>query len=68
VVLQLTPQTPPSTPRLYDGGTLIAASNTLTFATPGLAPGTYFAQVLVDGALSPLIPASGPPTGPVVTV
>jgi hypothetical protein len=77
VVLQLVPQSSPpgSGPpgpapgRLFDGGTLTAASDTLTFPIPGLPPGQYFARVLVDGAESPLAYGyGGAPIGPVVTV
>lgn len=70
VVLQLISQTsPPSPGRLFDGGVLTAASDTLIFPIPGLAHGTYFARVLVDGAESPLVYGyGGAPVGPTVTV
>jgi Pvc16 N-terminal domain/IPT/TIG domain len=70
VLLQLIPQTsPPSPGRLFDGGVLTTASDTLTFPIPGLASGQYFARVLVDGAESPLAYGyGGAPIGPVVTV
>jgi hypothetical protein len=70
VLLQLVPQTsPPGPGLLFDGGTLTMASDTLTFPIPGLAPGQYFARVLVDGAESPLAYGyGGAPIGPVVTV
>jgi hypothetical protein len=62
VVLQLISQAT-SVAELFDGGQLISASSNLTVPTPGLASGTYFVRVLIDGALSPLAP-----TGPLVTV
>jgi hypothetical protein len=70
VILQLIPQTsPPSPGQLFDGGVLTTASDTLTFAIPGLASGQYFARVLVDGAESPLAYGyGGVPIGPVVNV
>jgi hypothetical protein len=68
VVLQLTPQLAPETPRLIDGGVLTAATSSLSFPAAGLAHGVYFVQVLVDGAISPLTPFAGPPTGPQVTI
>jgi hypothetical protein len=70
VLLQLLPQaSPPGAGLLFDGGVLTAASATLTFPTPGLPSGQYFARVLVDGAESPLgYGAGGAPVGPLVTV
>jgi hypothetical protein len=62
VVLQLISQATLVT-ELFDGGQLTNASSSLTVRTPGLASGTYFVRVLIDGALSPLAP-----TGPLVTV
>jgi hypothetical protein len=68
-VLLLLTQSNPVFSRLYDGGTLAADSDTLTIAIPGLPSGTYFAQVLVDGAQSALVVGpSGTPTGPTVTL
>jgi hypothetical protein len=68
-VLLLLTQSSPAFSRLYDGGTLSADSDTLTIAVPGLPPGTYFAQVLVDGAQSALVLGpGGVPTGPTVTL
>jgi hypothetical protein len=68
-VLLLLSQTNPHTTRLFDGGVLAAASSNLTFPVAGLAPGSYFVQVLVDGAQSPLTTnAGGVPVGPVVAV
>jgi hypothetical protein len=55
VLLQLLPQaSPPTAPRLFDGGTLTADSATVTFAVPDLPSGTYLVRILVDGAESPL--------------
>ena len=70
VLLQLLPQTsPPGSGRLFDGGALTVASDTLTFPIPGLPSGQYFARVLVDGAESPLAYGyGGAPIGPVVSV
>jgi hypothetical protein len=62
VVLQLLSQAT-SVTELFDGGQLSAASSSLTVPTPGLASGTYFVRVLIDGALSSLAP-----TGPLITV
>jgi hypothetical protein len=62
VVLQLIAQAT-SASLVFDGGQLAAASSSIAVPTPGLAAGTYFVRVLVDGALSPLTP-----TGPLVTV
>jgi hypothetical protein len=56
VLALLTGGSPPA-PRLIDGGSLGADSDTLTFALPTLAPGSYLVQVLVDGAQSS---ANGP--------
>ena len=69
-MLQLLPQTsPPGPGLLFDGGTLTAASDTLTFPISGLPSGQYFARVLVDGAESPLaFGYGGVPIGPVVSV
>jgi hypothetical protein len=67
VVLQLTSQATSAT-HLFDGGELAAASSNISVPTPGLGPGTYFVRVLIDGALSPLTPPTGTPTGPLVTV
>ena len=61
VVLQLISQATSAT-ELFDGGQLASGSN-LTVQTPGLASGTYFVRVLIDGAISPLAP-----TSPLVTV
>jgi hypothetical protein len=70
VVLQLVPQaSPPAPGLLFDGGVLTAPSNALTFPTPGLPSGHYFARVLVDGAESPLAYGyGGAPIGPLVSV
>jgi len=70
VLLQLLPMTsPPGPGLLFDGGTLTALSETLSFPIPGLPPGQYFARVLVDGAESPLAYGyGGAPIGPMVTV
>ncbi|WP_426610538.1 DUF4255 domain-containing protein [Bradyrhizobium sp. McL0616] len=67
VVLQLTSQATSAT-HLFDGGALAAANSNISVPTPGLGPGTYFVRVLIDGALSPLTPPTGTPTGPLVTV
>ena len=56
VVLQLISQSTSAT-ELFDGGQLAVASSNLTIPTPGLATGTYFVRVLIDGALSPLAPS-----------
>jgi hypothetical protein len=68
VVAQLTPKVQPAPTRLINGGVLTVASSTLSFPLAGVANGTYFVQVLVDGAISPLTPLAGPPSGPSVTV
>lgn len=68
VVAQLTPKVQPAPTRLIDGGAPTVASNTLGFPLAGVTPGSYFVQVLVDGAISPLTPFAGPPTGPLITV
>jgi hypothetical protein len=68
VVLQLTSEAKPAVRRLVDGGVLTAATDALSFPAAGLAVGTYFVQVLVDGAISPLTPFAGPPAGPLVTI
>jgi hypothetical protein len=68
VVAQLTPKVQPAPTRLIDGGVLTVASSTLSFPLAGVANGNYFVQVLVDGAISPLTPVGGPPSGPSVTV
>jgi hypothetical protein len=67
-VAQLTPKVQPAPTRLIDGGVLTVATSTLSFPLAGVANGDYFVQVLVDGAISPLTPLAGPPTGPLVTV
>jgi hypothetical protein len=68
VVAQLTPKVQPAPARLIDGGVLTVPSDTLSFPLAGVASGSYFVQVLVDGAISPLTPFAGPPTGPLITV
>jgi len=69
VLLQLLPQaSPPAGTRLFDGGTLIAPSDTLTIPIPDLPPGTYAVQVLVDGAESPLFGPGGVLAAPLITV
>ncbi len=64
-MLVLSQANPPFT-RLIDGGALTASSITLTFPLPAIGAGTYFVQVMVDGAISPLTMAGGQPTGPTV--
>ncbi|HLN39988.1 MAG TPA: Pvc16 family protein [Xanthobacteraceae bacterium] len=73
VLLQLLqpPKSPPAaaSTRLFDGGTLTAASDTVTVPIPGLPSGTYAVQVLVDGAESPLqFGPGGVPIAPLVSV
>lgn len=70
VLLQLLPQaSPPASSMLFDGGTLTADSDTVTIPVPGIAPGTYVARVLVDGAESPLVTGPGGiPVAPLVTI
>jgi hypothetical protein len=68
VLLHLLPQSSPPAagPQLFDGGTLTAASDTVTIPIPGAASGQYRVQVLVDGAESSLLP--GPGGVPSVTI
>jgi hypothetical protein len=68
VVAQLTPKVQPAPTRLIDGGVLTVVGNTLNFPLAGVGSGDYFVQVLVDGAISPLTPIGGPPTGPLATI
>jgi hypothetical protein len=68
-VLLLLTQSGPVFSRLYDGGVLTGDHDTLIFPIPGLPTGTYFAQVLIDGAQSALaIGQGGTPTGPTITL
>jgi len=69
VLLQLLPQTsPPASTRLFDGGTLTAASDTVTIAIPNVPSGIYAVQVLVDGAESQLhFGPGGVPIAPLVS-
>jgi Pvc16 N-terminal domain len=68
VLAQLTPKVQPAAVRLVDGGVLTVKSDAPSFPLTGVAPGSYFVQVLVDGAISPLTPFGGPPSGPLITV
>jgi hypothetical protein len=67
-VLLLLPQTG-GPPTLFDGGAATTSTNTLVFAV-GIPPsGSYFVQVIVDGAESPLdANASGQSIGPGITL
>lgn len=70
VVLQMVPlASPPAPSFLFDGGTLSVASNAVTIPIPGLSPGIYAVQVLVDGAASQVqYGAGGVPTAPLLTI
>ena len=53
-LLQMLPQTsPPAGGVMFDGGAQTHATDTLSFPIAGLAHGTYFVRVLVDGADEP---------------
>jgi hypothetical protein len=65
--LVLLSQSAPPTSRLIDGGTLPADADTLSFPLPPIASGTYFVQILVDGAQSALVTGpGGTPVGPTI--
>jgi hypothetical protein len=69
VVLVLRPPGDGALPRLFDGGKVSAATNTLVFAAAPPQHGAYFVQVIVDNAESPLdSDAAGNPTGPRITL
>jgi hypothetical protein len=63
-MLYLVPQVNTASARLFDAGAVAAATDTLTFATPDLAGGTYVVSIVIDGAQSPVLagPAGPPPT------
>jgi hypothetical protein len=69
-ILQMLPQaSPPVGGTIFDGGVQTAATGTLVVPIGGLAHGTYFVRVLVDGAMSPLTTAAdGATTGPSITI
>jgi hypothetical protein len=68
-LLQLLPIADPTATQLFDGGTITSDTDTLTFAVPGLASGSYLVRVLIDGAESPLeLDPSGVPVAPSVTL
>jgi hypothetical protein len=68
-VLQMLPQAAPTNGQIFDGGTQPSATDTLVFPVDGLANGTYFVRVLIDGAMSPLTTGpGGAPNGPPFTV
>jgi hypothetical protein len=68
-VLQMLPQAAPTTYQLFDGRTLISATDTLDFPIGGQTNGTYIVRVLVDGAETPFVLGpGGVPIGPTVTV
>jgi hypothetical protein len=57
-VLQMLPTASPGTALLFDGGMMVADTDTVTFPIPGLPSGTYVVRVLIDGAESPLVPVA----------
>jgi hypothetical protein len=68
-VLQMLPQATPANGQLFDGGTVASATDTLVFPIAGLAHGTYFVRVLIDGAMSPMTTGpGGVPNGPSIAV
>jgi hypothetical protein len=68
-LLQLIAIAQPEVTQIFDGGTIAGDTDTLTFAVPGLASGTYLVRVLIDGAESPLeFDPSGVPVAPSLTV
>lgn len=69
-ILQMLPQTsPPAGGVMFDGGAQAHATDTLFFPIDGLAHGTYFVRVLIDGAISPLTTGpGGAPNGPSITI
>ena len=69
VVLQLLPQAPAAQPLLFDGGQLAADSSTVSVSIGTPPPGTYIAQLLIDGAPTPMVyNVSGVPIAPSVTI
>ena len=69
VLLSLLPTVAGALPLLFDGGTVAAATNAPVFSIGTPPPGSYFVQVIVDGAESPLdVDAGGNPTGPEITL
>jgi hypothetical protein len=68
-LLQLIAIAQPEITQLFDGGTIAGDTDTLTFAVPGLASGTYLVRLLVNGAESPIeLDPSGVPVAPSITV
>jgi hypothetical protein len=68
-LLQLLSIAEPTTGQLFDGGRIASDTDTLTFAAPGLASGSYLVRVLIDGAESSLeLDPSGLPIAPSITV
>jgi hypothetical protein len=68
-LLQLIAIAQPEVTQLFDGGTIAGDTDTLSFAVPGLASGTYLVRVLIDGAESPLeLDPSGAPVAPAITI
>jgi Pvc16 N-terminal domain len=57
-LLQMLPNDGSGAARLFDGGTIPADTDTVTFPITGLPSGTYAVRVLIDGAQSPLVPVA----------
>ena len=69
VLLSLLPAAAGARPLIFDGGTVKAATNAPVFAIGTPPAGSYFVQVIVDGAESPLdVDSGGHPTGPQITL
>jgi hypothetical protein len=69
ILLSLTPAAAGSLPLIFDGGAVPAPTNVFTFPVGDPAAGSYFVQLIVDGATSPFdVDVAGNPTGPQVSL
>lgn len=68
-ILELLEVAAPMAAHLFDGGTIAAATNTLTFDIGVLPAGDYLVRVRIDGAESPFdLDVHGAPVAPVITL
>lgn len=68
VLLELIDVAAPGAANLFDGGTLSADTNTLTFDVVGMLTGSNLVSVLIGGAASPFdLDPSGTPIAPLIS-
>ncbi len=68
-LLELLDLAAPTTAHLFDGGTVAAATNTLSFDIGVMPAGDYLVRVRIDGAESPFdLDSHGVPVAPVISL